>query len=440
MLCKNVCRFSEPPQSIVSSCRRKAEEPVPSIHPELQIKAIHFPGIPDENVSVDPIKWIINVKMPAGITPTNQSPTIELSKEAQLDHSSELTNLNRIYGWKYYNDEDLSVRISSKIDPGKKINYSLKLTPSAPLKITQSKPLADFVIGDSTFINVDVENPYGNVLPQLIVFKNRQTGKEHNAGSIIPSLNKFRIQASTGLFEVGEYDISFQMANGTALKVGPKIAILQGKSKLEMHPVASSLIGVIGKDLRVAGQNLFEANVAFRLHYPNGTTVPLKATYTLWGMDVKLALPSGITPGYYGIEILRDNRPLGISYRLSVVKSEEQMMITALNNLPNGSYPSDAPMVLPHNQRIPVNLKIKLGYGNEVYRVVDRFLVTYVDESKPTSGFSFPVIYSKDFPPHFTVPSNVPAGRYKVYVQEISPVTKKVIDESEPFERIIVLQ
>ena len=428
---------------IVGSCRRKDEEPVPSIHPELQIKAVHFPGIPDENITVDPLKWTIHVKMPAAVTATNLTPTVELSQEAQMDHPSELTKMTQIYGWRSLNEEEINVRISSKTDPGKKINYSLKVTPSAPLKITQSKPLADFLIGDSTFINVDVENPYGNVLPKLVVFKNRQTGKNKEYfGSVIASLTQFRIQASNILFEeVGEYDLSFQMVDGTVLKVGPKIAILQGKSKLEMNPVASSLIGVIGKDLKVDGKTLFEATVNFRLHYPNGTTVPLKATYTLWGMDVKLALPSGITPGYYGIEILRDNRPLGISYRLSMIKSEEQqMIITALNNLPNGNYPTDAPMVLPRNQRIPVNLKIKLGYGDEVYRVMDRFLVSYVNESNPASNFSFPVIYSKDYAPHFTVPSSVPAGRYKVFVQELSPITKEVIQQSEPFERTVAVQ
>ncbi len=418
---------------LIGSCRPKDQEPVPSVYPELQIKAIHFPGIPDENITIDPLKWTIHVKMPAAVTATHLTPMVVLSEKAQLDHPSELTNLSRVYGWKSPNEEEINVRISSRTDPDKKINYTIKSTPSAPLKITQSKPPVDFVIGDSSFINVDVDNPYGNVLPKKVIFKNKQTGDEHSATYIIPSLNKFRIHVYTLPFELAEYDISFQMVDGTELKVPYAVAIKQGKLQF-----GGTMRIVPGKDLTLNGLNMFAANVAFRLLYPNGQTLPLKATYTLNGRESALAIPSSVLPGYYGIEAIRDNRPVGISYRLSIVKSEDQLSIVGLNKLPSNNYPIDDPMVLPRNQPIPVNISAKGLYG--ISDNSDRFMMTCVDESNPSLSFRLPITIRLEFTPFFSIPSAIPAGRYKVFAQEINPITKEVLQQSEPFERIVVLQ
>lgn len=426
---------------VLGSCRDKNESPQPSVYPELQIKAIHFPGIPDENVTIDPLKWTIHVKIPAALSATHFIPTLELSDEAQLYDSSELTELSRVYRMKYPNEQDLSVRIKSKTS-NRKITYTIKTTPSAPLKITQTEPLVDFVIGDSSYININAENTAGNAVPQMAIFRNKKSGTEHtlnfnSIGALGTIHNRLRLSAGALHFELGEYELSFLMVDGTELKVGPTVRILQGKPSLNMS-AGSSMIRLVGKDLAVGGINLFENTVTFRLHYPNGTTVPLQANYSLNGRAASLSMISSLAPGYYGIEILRDNRPLGISYRLSILKNDVQTMIMALNNLPFSNYPSAEPMVLARNQRISVHFNAVVPYG--IYGVTDKYVMTYTDESKPTSVFRFPITIPNEATPHFTIPADVPPGRYKAIIQEINPATKEVVQQSEPFERIVVLQ
>ncbi len=343
---------------------------------------------------------------------------------------------------KYPNEPDLTVRIKSKTS-NRKITYTIKTTPSVPLKITQSKPLADFVIGDSSYINIDAENTSGNAVPQMAIFRNKKSGTEHtlnfnSIGSLGSVHNTLRLYAGALHFELGEYELSFLMADGSELKVGPTVTVLQGTPNLNMSTRGSSMIRVIGQGLAVGGINLFENTVTFRLHDPNGTIIPLKASYTLNGRTAGLSIPSPLSPGYYGVEILRDNRPSGISYRLSILKNEGQPLIMALNNLPFENYPSAEPMVLARNQRIPVHLHAAFPYG--VYGVTDKYVMTYIDQSKPTSVFRFPITIPNEVTPHFTIPMDVPAGRYKAIIQEINPATKEAVQQSEPFERIVVLQ
>lgn len=429
--------------SIVGSCRHKAEEPVPSVHPELQIIKIKFPGISDENVTIDPLKRTVFVKMPTLLSVDKLNPTIVLSQEAKLTFPGVIEDIGNIGRWSDPEGIHLTIGLSQKDKTGDQsdVEYTIKPIASAPLSITHSEPLPDFVIGNSSEIYIDVQNVYGNSLPKSVVFTHKKTGSQHILSTVYlyTLLNKIRISAYLPPFELGEYVISFKMPNGAELKVPQSLTVKQGKSILKIGTEGVSLSSLAGKKLAVTGENLFETNVSFRLLFPKGATLPLMATYKSDGLTAILAIPDSLNPGYYGIEILRDNYPLGTSYRLSILKNEEQLFISALNKLPFGDYPSNNPMILPRNQ--PIAIHFRMAYRiDEKY--VERYIVTYMNESNALSIFHFPLTINTGIgaDPYFIIPFDVPTGRYRAIIQEIDPTTKEIIQQSEPFERTVILQ
>lgn len=418
---------------IAGSCRRKNEEPVPSVYPELQITAIHFPGIPDKDVSIDRQKWIIHVKMPSVLTVTNLTPTVELSEEAQLAHPTTLTNLGGLALWSYPNANNLSIRIKSKINPNKQIGYTIQPTASAPLKITQSKPIAQYAIGDSSEIIIEVRNAFGNKLPKAVLFINKRTGVEHSLSTVyITSLqNTLRVFAYPIPFELGDYDIRFKMEDNVLLDVNQPLTIIPGqRSYLENSYY--SLEGQPGGKVKARGGNLFKGLVSFRLLYPNGTVLPLNADYNLNGTTADLAIPASLQPGYYGIEVVRSGIPLGRTYRLSIVRNEFQPSIFSINEYPLPNYPTEAPLIVQRSRNVPILFTVR--------KSINRYVASLVSESNAASAFQFTLTLPVEAAPYFIIPSTVPAGRYKAFIQEIDPVTKEVVQQSEPYERTVVLQ
>ena len=150
-------------------------------------------------------------------------------------------------------------------------------------------------------------------------------------------------------------------------------------------------------------------------------------------MRARIDLPLNIFPsGSYGIEIVREGRPLGISYRLGVVAKEDQLFMGALNKLPGRQYPTDSPLVLARNKPIPVSF-------GPINGKLESYIFALID---PTTAAvtRFALTWPIEADPHFTIPSSMPPGRYKAVMQEIDPVTQKNVRESEPFERIVVLE
>lgn len=426
----------------ITSCQR-IQDPIPSVHPELQITKIKFPGIADENVKIDPLKWTIYVKMPSLLRVNKLNPTIVLSQEAKLTFPGVIEDIGNISRWSDPDGIHLTIGLSQKNKSGDQsdLEYTIKPMASAPLSITHSEPLPDFVIGNSSDIFIDVQNVYGNSLPKSVVFTHKKTGSQYilSTVSLYTLLNEIRISASLLPFELGEYDIFFKMPNGTELKVPQTLTVKQGKSTLKIGTKGVSLSSLAGKKLEVNGENLFEKNVSFRLLFPEGTTLPLMATYKSDGLTSILTIPDSLSPGYYGVEILRDNYPIGTSYRLSILKNEEQLFISALNELPFGNYPTNIPIILPRNQPIPIHFRMAYRIDE---KYVERYSITYVNESNALSIFRIPLTinFSIGADPYFIIPFEVPSGKYRAIIQEVDPITKKIIQESEPFERVVILQ
>jgi hypothetical protein len=218
------------------------------------------------------------------------------------------------------------------------------------------------------------------------------------------------------------------MQDGSLSKIPQTLRVVQGRTNFSA--ASFSLITLAGKNLTVSGDNLFEGAAPFKLIYPNGTKISLNATYTLTGRTSVLSIPASLTPGYYAIELVKEGGQPSMSHRLSVLRYEGQPTIGGMDYKPYG-YLTVEPLVLPRIRHNPITFSGIVNYKNGV--------VAFKDESdeKKVFRFPFPVIPSSIY---YIIPEDVPAGRYKAFIQELDPVTKEVLRESEPFERTIVLQ
>lgn len=420
---------------VIISCQPK-QDPLPADYPNLLITRISFPGIPDKDITIDQPNRVIYVKMPALVTSTTFVPTVMLSEDAKLAAPGTLDYLSKYVKWTVNEEDVLKISLNGKTYPNQSATYVIKPEAKAPISITQSKALPVYAIGDSSYIYVDAQNLFGNALPKSAVFRNKRTGKQFilteqkntHFFSAHSFLNKLTIDVHLLELEPGEYEISLQLATGNFLEIPQSLTVIRGKSRIS-NPWFSTQAG---KTITPTGANLFEGGVSFRLLYPNGSALPISATYTLNEKSVMLQIPNSLSPGYYGIELLDQGRPVGISHRLNVLRYENQPSIYALGGFNPRDYPTNNPMILPRTQ----NIFLISGGGEKIER---RFFAL-INEVDPTAVFRFSLNYPLENGPYFSIPVEVPAGRYKAVIQEFDPITKEVMQQSEPFERIVVLQ
>ncbi len=411
-------------------CKEK-QEPLPEKYPHLLITRISFSGIPDKDVTIDQPNRTIHVKMPAILTIANLLPIAELSPDAKISSQDRLADIGRAASWSYPNANNLTIPISSITNPNQSVIYQIKPSAKAPLEITQTKALSTFAIADSSDIDIEVKNAYGNDLPKLVNFTHRKTGIQHTLSNVFihSYLDKIRVRAYSVPFVLGEYDITFQMENGTVMPVNQVLKTVQGKSGFSFN---WSLSALAGETLTVWGNNLFEGSTAFRIRTLNGVIIPVSATYALDGRQVGIAVPAALGLGNYGIEILRDGLPVGKGSRLSIVKNKQQPYIIGLSTVQLPGELTAEPVSLFRNQKINVMFSVIAKF--------ERYVFMLQDESTGKSVFHFPLTFPVEASPHVTIPPDVPAGRYKAFIREVDPETKEVIQQSEPFERTVVLQ
>jgi hypothetical protein len=374
--------------------------------------------------------------MPALVTSTTFIPTVTLSEDAKLAAPGTLDYLSKYGGWTVFEDDILKISLSGKTRPNQGATYVIKPEAKAPISITQSKALPTYAIGDSSNIYIDVQNLYGNALPKSAVFRNRSTGKQltlteqkntHFFSANFP-LNKLTIDAHSLELEPGTYEISVQLTTGNFLEIPQTMTVVRGKSRIYSDRFSTQA----GKTLTPTGANLYEGGVAFRLLYPNGSTLPITTTYSLNEKVATLQIPATLIPGYYGVEMLINGRPLGFSYRLNILRYANQPSIYALGISNSRDYPTTEPMILARNERLYV-----ISDGGEK---LERRFLAFINESAPNSVYRFSLTFPVESSPYFSIPSDVPAGRYKAVIQEFDPITKEVMQQSEPFERVVVLQ
>jgi hypothetical protein len=414
---------------LLIGCRHEEETPLPNIFPELLILDISFPGIPKENVRIDQPNRRIYVKMPALLTTNNLKPTITLSEKARLAAPHDLDRIAQPGNWCYWRERNISnlqllLAKKTRVDQGSDVRYEIYPEPMAPLNITQTNSLFNFTIGETSLIHVDAENIYGNIMPQTVIFTHNKTEKQIllHGEEIINCFyypNRISIRAYNVPFERGEYNMKIQQVDGKLLAISPTLTTVVGKSRIEHQlTVLDRLSSLPGKTLILDGRNLFSGLVEFRLLFPNGTTLPLKAAYSSNGNEAQVDIPPTLQAGYYGIEIVREGQPLGICYRLSIVGQQYELFIGALNKLPGRQYPTDSPLTLVRNKPIPVSFG-PIG-GN-----LDRYIVALVDPNHAATIYRFSLTWPIEADANFTIPSSVPSGRYKAVMQEIDPVTQK---------------
>lgn len=427
---------------LLISCRQEEEIPLPNIFPELLILDISFPGIPKENVRIDQPSRKIYVKMPALLTADNLKPIITLSEKSRLALQYDIEKIGQPGNWCFPESEGmLPIRLAKKTrtDQGWDVTYTIHPMANAPLSITQSTQLLAFEIGESINIHLDALNLYGNSMPQTVIFTHTKTAKQILAQDIdlvtgLYYINNASIYAYWVPFEPGEYNIKIQQRDGSLIEVLPTLTTIAGKSRIEDQITAlGRLRSLPGKTLTLRGRNLFSGLVEFRLLFPNAITLPLKATFSADGNETRITLPPNLPMGAYGIEIVREGRPLGISYRLGIVAAEDQLFMSALNKLPGRQYLTDASLTLTRNKPIPVLF-------GPILSKLDSYLFVLIDSANPNLVYQFTLTWPIEADANFTIPSSVPSGRYKAVMQEIDPVTQKVVRESEPFERMVVLE
>ncbi len=430
------CRHNQEllPDSTPVSNSKSQSEPKLDIFPEFYIVSIHFPGIPDENVLIDHKNRTVIVNMPSVLTINDLTPIVECSENAKLAlYDFSLSEIGRTINWAFPYANYLSIILTSK-QPGNypSIKYSIKPTTAKPIIITQSEVLPALAIGDSRNVYFNAQNLYGNNLPKSVTFTNKKSGKKEVLSGvyITPVFNKIGIYINFSP-ELGEHDIVFEMADGESVKVPQTLTVVPGTISY-LENTYYSLEGQPGGKVTARGENLFEGVVSFRLLYPNGIEIPLNADYYLNGRIVDLAIPASLKPGYYGIEIVRSGIPLGRAYRLSVVRYELQPTIFSINEYSLPNYPTEEPLIVQLSRDVSILFRIR--------KPINRYVVLLENESNAASAFQFTLTLPIEAAPYFTISSTVPAGRYKAFIQEIDPVTKKVVQQSEPYERIVVLQ
>lgn len=425
---------------LLIGCRQEEEMPLPNIFPELLILDISFPGIPKEHVRIDQPNRKIYVKMPALLTTNNLKPIISLSEKSRLALEYDIEKIAQPGNWCFPESEGiLSIRLAKKTrtDKGWDVTYTIHPVANAPLSIIQSTPLLDFEIGESINIHLDALNLYGNSMPQTVIFTHTKTTKQILVQNVdlvtgLYYVNNASIYAYWVPFEPGEYNIKIKQRDGSLIEVLPTLTTIPGKSRIEDQITSlGRLRSLSGKTLTLSGRNLFSGLVEFRLLFPNGTFVPLKAAFSDNGNETQIDLPSNLLVGAYGIEIVREGRPVGISYRLGVVAKENQLFLGALNKLPGRQYPTDSPLVLARNKPIPVSFGPVDGkLDNYIFALIDPITAAVT---------RFPLTWPIEADPYFTIPASMPPGHYKAVMLEIDPVTQKAVRESESFERIVIL-
>lgn len=412
-------------------CRPK-QEPIPELDPRLRINSIHFPGIADKDIIIDQLADKIYVTMPPSLNVTDLTPTIEISDDAKL--GGFYSSLPHPYTWCYPEDSNLAITLHSKTLPFASRKYIIKPKPSGPLTIANMLPLPVFSTGDSDRINIDLLNLYGNSLPTEVIFTNRKTTAQitwKNFNAILN--NKLSIWAYSVPFFAGEYEISLKLKNGASLKVPYLLNVIRGKIRIEheWYKHATQPGGVI----HLTGRNLQQDHVKFQLISPKGAKFPISSLSDLVGNNTTIQIPSTIAPGYYGLEIIDTNQSLGANHRISILRYENQPFIISFNNpdwVARPNLVTDLPITLHHKQKISLLFTI--------LKRLENYVVALVSESNPSMVFQYPLTLPIEAPPYFIIEPNIPSGRYKAVIQEINPLTKETIVQSEPFERPIIIE
>lgn len=445
------------------TCHRLVPEPDPLLDGKPRIKSITFPGIPSQYVVIDQKKMQIAITAPARL-PTDITPTITLSDSAKLALSSG----QWLYWFRDYplkckdNSSCIKFSIAHIKDPygtGTQAypltTYSIDILPGGPLMPQQANPpQVEYPLNNTirlpNEIYISMFYLYGNPLPLKAKFVHQATGEsftaEYKDGVASPLFQRAwenKLLVRTSYFPnllPGDYSLEVTIAEGNVFR--QPIRFSKGPFFIDyglLHLYQTRR----EEYLTFEGHSLFEGDFTLSLRDTSDRIIPLTdIKYDRYGHQVQVRIPSSIPYNHYVLQLIYRGAGTPQSECQLLHLQDRAFYEGEIWNLGEDPYGCSikGPVYVQRNRGLYFRVNSFQGYARLKLVPVDDPTKEYFAQATlfnmaavtPGLGYSAPSAF---------IPSSVPVGRYKAYLQRLDLQDQtKVIGEGPAFWRDIVVQ
>lgn len=407
-----------------------------------RILAIRFPGIPDQDVTIDQPNRRITVKMPATLSVDDLTPTLILNGNARL--ARPLTSIGRLEAWaSCCNYPNLVIQLEQVGgEAGKAVTeYTIRPEAAGVLDLEGGTTPLDYIIdgnGPGSVV-VRMKNLYGadeEIAEALVTHV--------SSGDTVTVRSEYRIwitatpianTISIWLYDrnlrLGEHRITLRTTKKREIKVTQPLIVRKGPVTISQFKYSV----LRGSKLVVKGLNFFEGDVTLRVKDGQDKVIPTSVDFTPYGLQMIVSLPASTPVGVYIMQILTQNNALPTCFKVTVLPDNRpRATITDIQSSSQLCSFAD-----PVNLNRGRQYSITYSSGDvSYYDSITQLRLTRIDDASQ-------VVLARIDPwrdergPYLNIPANTPPGRYIGVLQIVDQTTKKTV-YSDPFEHSIDIQ
>lgn len=423
----------------LGSCDKHAEDLANDGRP--RILSIVFPNIPEKDVIIDQRNLTISIRLPEKLSQ-------DLTPEVTLSQNTRMVKEKWWYDTILLGKENvLAVRFTNILLSQDETVYKLILIPFAELNFSGIDPADTMVAnyGQQTWLQLPASNVYGTNLPEKLVLTSRTTGEKYvfddklrgkNPGHFYSgwdeTTNHLGVVIYLGKHPVEDnYELEFTFLKGRIVKYPQVVHLKTDKFSLREWPMVVGAVYKPGENMSVTGGNLFSGSMKVELVDSVDRITPIRQIiYNDNSNDIQVSIPRDTPLGKYAVRLTQkgyESEPF--CYRIKVdVKPHAPLEIHMLQE-GQGYCSLNRPIVLQRGRWL--NMSASYFEGKGQFR-----LVPVEDSSKSYTAQALIFSYkSFEGEPSIYVPSDVPAGFYRVTLQSLKD--GKVTGEGPPFWKVV---
>ncbi len=425
----------KPEVETIYPINQSINEPLPSDpNWKYRILEVTFAGIPSKNVKIDQQKRFITVDIPANYPGGEMKPKFVLTKntttlwgDGDSFWSENLCGCNnswtvRIGPWEAYTNS-------------KYTTYTISFITTAPLTFKSLTNPLEIPLTRVIYISLPVNNPYAND-PILRAFA-QAIGKEpillSRPGWNYEGCSSFwcdRKMPSTVSFDFspysvpalvpGVYNLFLELKSGRRITLSQPVQFIRGA--IQVNNSFGYSISAGETSFVMTGENLFSTELTGKITAPNGQVWQVNPISSAPdGLWLAISIPV-LKPGYYSLQLFRNNIAVGSCTRISVRYTSNHPTIKSINDV--------ASCFAQDSVRLSRNVQHPIQYSYSGTKTS----LKLVSLTEPDHFYTIPFLNSYS---QFTIPESIPPGPYKTSI--IAQFGSQLL-ESEPYEQPVIVQ
>jgi hypothetical protein len=406
-----------------------------------RILSIVIPGIAPKDVIIDQKNVTISIRLPEKLSD-------DITPEVTLSPNTRMVKERWWYDTILLGEENvLAVRSTDLLQSQHETIYKIILIPFAELNFSGIDPTDTMVAnyGRQTWLQLPASNVYGTDLPEKLILTNVKTGEKYifddNLRGTNPSYfyrgwdettNHLGVVIYNGKHPVTDnYELEFTFPKGRIVKYPRVVHLKTDKFSLSEWPMVEGAVYKPGETMSVKGGNLFSGSMKVELVDSVDRVTPIKQIiYNDNSNDMQVSIPRDTPLGKYAVRLTQkgyESDPF--CYRIKVdVKPHAPLEIHMLQES-IGYCSLNRPIILQRGRWL--NMSASYFNGKAQFR-----LVPIEDSSKSYIAQALIFSYTSfEGEPSIYIPSDVPAGFYRVTLQSLKD--GKVTAEGPPFWKVV---